>query len=290
MSSLRDTLLAKQRAFTVGRTNDMVNIKDSGQQGYAPDLTTINSNASYVRRNLVCLLIQAPKGFQDLPEPRDWVESLKELVERHPTRIEGLRSTVNVEWYESPVNGAGEMQQDIANITRERSEPSFTWPEKYGKPIRTFLEGWIANLMGDANNKIPMVVTRGLLRNKRIQLLPEYTGAIMLFMELDPTHTQVVEAWLCTNMMPNTTGPIEGSRDITAGGEGVEINVTFSAITQVGYGVRSYAQRIVDAMDLTGANPDLAPPLIDKIDAMVQAAQTGYLHQIEEAGNTYERP
>jgi len=287
MSNLRDTLLAKQRAFTVGHTNDMVNIKDSGQQGYAPDLTTINSNASYVRRNLVCLLIQAPKGFQDLPEPRDWVESLKELVERHPTRIEGLRSTVNVEWYESPVNGAGEMQQDIANITRERSEPSFTWPEKYGKPIKTFLEGWIANLMGDANNKIPMVVTRGLLRNKRIQLLPEYTGAIMLFMELDPTHTQVVEAWLCTNMMPNTSGPIEGSRDLTQGGELNEIQVTFSSITQYGVGVNEYAQKILDSLTLSNANPMLAPSAVTSISADVTKETNGYADQIKDASSSY---
>lgn len=287
MSNLRDTLLAKQRAFTVGHTNDMVNIKDSGQQGYAPDLTTINSNASYVRRNLVCLLIQAPKGFQDLPEPRDWVESLKELVERHPTRIEGLRSTVNVEWYESPVNGAGEMQQDIANITRERSEPSFTWPEKYGKPIKTFLEGWIANLMGDANNKIPMVVTRGLLRNKRIQLLPEYTGAIMLFMELDPTHTQVVEAWLCTNMMPNTSGTIEGSRDLTQGGELNEIQVTFSSITQYGVGVNEYAQKILDSLTLSNANPMLAPSAVTSISADVTKETNGYADQIKDASSSY---
>lgn len=281
----REALLAEQRGITTGAQNRMVNIADGGMQGYAPDYTMVNSNANYVRPPLIAILIQAPRGFKDLPDPDAWIAALKAMIERHATRIEGLRSTLNVEWQETPIGGAGEMQQDVSNITRERSEPSFTWPEKYGKPFKTLLSGWILYLLGDPNNKIPMVVTRGL--TDRVDVLPSYRGATVLFIEPDPTHTRVVEAWLSTNMMPNTSGPIEGSRDLTGGMELNEIQVTFSAVTQYGVGVNEYAQKVLDSLNLNNANPLHAPAFVDDIDADVKRAENGYVEQIDEASNSY---
>lgn len=285
--SEREALLAEQRGITSGAHNHMVNIVDAGMQGYTPDYSMVNSNANYVRPPLIAILVQAPRGFQDLPDPDSWVGALKAMIERHATRIEGLRSTLNVEWQETPIGGAGEMQQDVSNITRERSEPSFTWPEKYGKPFKALLQGWILNLLGDPNNKIPMVVTRNPAN--RYDMLPSYRGATVLFIEPDPTHTRVVEAWMTTNMMPNTSGPIEGSRDLTAGMELNEIQVTFSGVTQYGVGVNDYAQKVLDSLNLANANPFHQPVMIDEIDADVASSENGYVEQIDEASNTYIR-
>lgn len=283
--SEREALLAEQRGITKGAQNHMVNIVESGMQGWTPDYSMVNSNANYVRPPLIAILIQAPRGFQDLPDPDSWVGALKAMIERHATRIEGLRSTLNVEWQETPIGGAGEMQQDVSNITRERSEPSFTWPEKYGKPFKALLQGWILNLLGDPNNKVPMVITRNL--TNRYDMLPSYRGATVLFIEPDPTHTRVVEAWLTTNMMPNTSGPIEGSRDLTAGMELNEIQVTFSGVTQYGVGVNTYAQKVLESLRLKNADPFHQPAMIDEIDANVASSENGYIEQIEDASNTY---
>ena len=285
MSTERSAMLAESRGITHGVQNHMANINLGGQQGYMPDYTILDSNANYVRANLICVLIAAPAGFKDLPDSEAWIGGLKAMVERHATRIEGLRSTLNVEWQETALGGAGEMQQDVSNVTRERSEPAFTWPEKYGKPFKTLLSGWIYNLMQDPNTKVPMVVTRGLA--KRIDMTPAYRGATMLFIEPDVTHTRVVEAWLSTNMMPNTSGPIEGSRDLTAGGELNEIQVTFSAITHYSLGVNEYAQKVLDSLALTNANPMQAPAAFDSVSADVAKHTNGYADQIEAANNSY---
>lgn len=285
MSTERSAMLAESRGITHGVQNHMANINLGGQQGYMPDYTILDSNANYVRANLICVLIAAPAGFKDLPDSEAWIGGLKAMVERHATRIEGLRSTLNVEWQETALGGAGEMQQDVSNVTRERSEPAFTWPEKYGKPFKTLLSGWIYNLMQDPNTKVPMVVTRGLA--KRIDMTPAYRGATMLFIEPDVTHTRVVEAWLSTNMMPNTSGPIEGSRDLTAGGELNEIQVTFSAITHYSLGVNEYAQKVLDSLALTNANPMQAPAAFDSVSADVAKQTNGYADQIEAANNSY---
>lgn len=278
-------MLTENRGITVGAQNHMANIAVGGQQGYMPDYTILDSNANYVRPNLIAVLIQAPLGFKHLPDSDAWIAGLKAMVERHATRIEGLRSTLNVEWQETAIGGAGEMQQDVSNVTRERSEPAFTWPEKYGKPFKTLLSGWIYYLMGDPNTKVPMVVTRGL--TSRVDMVPSYRGATIMFIEPDITHTRVVEAWLSTNMMPNTSGPIEGSRDLTAGGELNEIQVTFSAITQYGVGVNEYAQKILDSLALTNANPMNAPAFMDAVNADVIKQEVGYADQIATANTTY---
>lgn len=288
MKRVKDALMAQDRGPTIGRTNAMANILVSGQNGYMPDLTILDGSANHVKRPLMALLVNAPRGFKDLPDPDAWIGGLKALVERHPQRIEGLRSGLNVETQEVALSGAGEMQQDVSNITRERSEPVFTWVEKYGKPIKAILEGWIINLLGDPNNKIPMVVTRGLA--DRVDLLPTYVGATILFIEPDPSHTRVVEAWLCTNMYPLTTGPVEGSRDLTAGGEIIEMSINFTAVTQYTYGVREWAQRILSSISLANANPNNAPAMADKIDADVaRQTDSGYIDQINDASRTFTR-
>lgn len=288
MKRVKDALMAQDRGPTIGRTNAMANILVSGQNGYMPDLTILDGAANHVKRPLIALLVNAPRGFKDLPDPDAWIGGLKALVERHPQRIDGLRSALNVETQDVALSGAGEMQQDVSNITRERSEPVFTWVEKYGKPIKALLEGWIINLLGDPNNKVPMVVTRGLA--DRVDLLPTYVGATILFIEPDPSHTRVVEAWLCTNMYPLTTGPIEGSRDLTAGGETIEMSINFTAVTQYTYGVREWAQRILSSISLANANPNNAPAFVDKIDAdVVRQTDSGYTDQINDASRTFSR-
>lgn len=279
---------AGRDAFLEGTTSDVADITKGGQMGYMPDLAVINASALYVRKNIVPFVIQTPLGFEDLPEPEKWIAAVKAMFERHATRIEGLRSTVNVEWVETPVGGAGEMQQDVGNITRERSEPSITLPERKGRPFGRLLEGWIYNLMGDPETKVPMVMTRALRKSPNI--LPQYTGATVMFIEPDVTHTKVEKAWLCTNMMPQSSGPIEGSRDLTAGGEILELQITFSAITKVGYGVNVYAQQLLDELNLIGANPSLAPAFVDAIDADVASQEVGYADQINQANTTFLTP
>ena len=286
MASVTNFVLAKGKGFVETNTATAVDITKGGQNGYMPNLAVIDANAAHVRKNLIAISLQAPEGFGDLPEPDMWRAAWKAMVEKHPTRIEGLRATLNVEWVETTINGGNQVQQDVGNVTRERSEPAFTWQEKRGKPFKALLEGWILNLLGDPNNKIPMVVTRGL--TNKVKPLPSYTGATVLFIEPDVTHTEVVEAWLCTNMMPNTSGPIEGSRDLTSGGENVEIQVTFSATTQYGYGVRKYAQTVLDSINLSGINPNLAPAFMQEVDADL-VDQPGYIEQIEEAASTFEK-
>lgn len=282
MSRLADTLLDNKGFNQYGQA-PAVDIRKGGQMGHAPVFDSYVSNASYIRRNLIAILIEAPRGFQDLEDPEYWVATLKNLVELAPLTIEGLNQTLSVEHSENPFGGAGEMQQDITNVTRQRSTPSFTWNEKYGRSVANFLNGWTLNLIMDPETKYPRVVK---LANRPVDLLPDYTGMTVLFIEPDPTHSKVVTSWLSTNMRPNgTVAEIQGRRELTAAGDKTDYTVEFTALTQVGEGVDLLAQEFLDRMTLTGANQNLRQAFITEIDADVEAAGAdgnGYSEQMEE--------
>lgn len=285
---LQNTILGGQ-AYGQYSEAPMVNLQIGGQNGPVTDFSGIEANSAYVRRNIICQLVRAPRGFRDLTNPEVWEQTLKSLVELHVKSIEGLQSTLTVEHVENPVGGAGEMQQDISNVTRARSTPTFVWTEKYGAPVRAFLDGWVQMLMMDPISKAPGIVATG---RRPSDLLPDYTGATMLFFEPDPTFTKVTngKAWLCTNMRPNNqVAENTGRRDLTQGGESQDYSVEFTALTQVGARVTAFAQSRLTAMSLNGMNPNLQNAFTSDIDPYVRDSMNGYAEQLRKvatSGNT----
>lgn len=282
MSRLSEAILKGD--FSKGQS-PMLDIRYGGQMGYAPNLSEFVSHQSYIRRNLVCLLIEAPTGFQYLPEPTWWVSALKSMVEVHAKSIDGFAAGLTVTTFDNAVSGGGELQQDPTNVTRERSNPSFTFVEKYGRPIQSFIHEWITNLIMDPDSKVPNVST--LPGVKPEDLLADVYGATMLFFEPDPTFTTISKAWLTTNMYPLLTGEITGKRDLTAPGEELTLSINFSGLSQSTLGVRAFAQTLLDSINITNANPHLRPAFVQKInDDVAAATQNGYKAQAETLGST----
>jgi hypothetical protein len=105
-------------------------------------------------------------------------------------------------------------------------------------------------------------------------LLDRYS-ATMLFIEPDPTHRYVLDAWVTTNMFPKGTGQISAKRDLTSPGEIRTLDIDFTGVSQYGAGVRRFAQEILTNIDITGANPFLRNSFIQRISADVLAAGDG---------------
>lgn len=284
MARLTDAILQNNHAFAAGRQNPMVDLSKGGQMGYAPDYTQWVSNQSYIRRNLFCLLVEAPRGFNYLQNGDKYVGVLKSLVELHALSIDGLQAGLEVETSETPVGGGGQMQQHFTNVTEARSNPVFRFDEKYGMPVASFFRSWITHLMMDPHSKVANIGT--LSGNKPTDMLADMYSATMLFIEPDPTHTKVVKSWLCTNMFPTGTGEIVGRRDLTAAGEQTTYDITFTALSQFGLGVDQFAQQMLDGINITGANPYLRPAFINQVAADVRAAANGYEQQVEQLGSS----
>jgi hypothetical protein len=280
MARLTDAVLG-DKGYGKGAQAPMLNLLHGAQGGSLTNVAEYISNAPYVSCNLIARLIEAPRGFRDLPDPDRWVEALKTLVELHPRVIDGLKMGIEGDFSEIAFGGAGEVQQTIKNATRQRSEPVFTYDEKYGRPIWNFFNGWFRNLIMDPETKYPAVVSNNIAG--LTDLLPDYRAATMLFFEPDPTHTKVMKAWLITNMMPKADGETDGKRDLTAEGETQEHQIGFTGIQQVGVGVNQFAQKILDSMNLTGLNPNLKPAFINAITADVKAGASGFAETLSAA-------
>lgn len=283
MSRLQGTILG-QNAYGKTKTAPMVDVIHGGQFGHMPDYTAYVSSTPYVRKNIIAKVLEAPRGFRDLPDGQRYIDAWKAIVELAPKTIDGLASGLTADFAENPFGGAGEMIYNIQNMTRAQSVPNFTWDERYGKPIQAFHTAWMLQLMMDPESKYPWVVSNG--SKKPTDLLLDYMAGTVLFFEPDPTHSKVVDCWLCTGMMPKSDGTREGRKDGTQGGEALELQIEYTATTQVGAGVFALAQKFLDEINLTGVNPNTRPAFIDKVEADVKAGKAGYAEQISEVART----
>jgi hypothetical protein len=272
----------------------MLNFSFGGQQGWTPNLTEWVSNQAYVRRHLIPILLEAPRFFELMPNSAQWYSALKALVELHCLKIDGLKGTLEVETEEHAVGGAGEVQEEFVNVKRERSTPTFTFQEKYGLPIQTFLTSWITYGMMDPESKFAntMTFTRRKASDNSLtpaqtppdQLADFYTMS-MLFIEPDPTHQFVQRSWTVTNMFPKTAGEVVGTRDLNTGMEMLTLDIEFTALSQHNLGNNLFAQSVLDSINLVNANPYLRHSFIDGLQAKVEKYHTGYDHNVRTITN-----
>lgn len=284
MARQSDLLLGANRAFNTSSTVPKVNIAgiNAGQNGLLPDLRGLAANASYMKSNTICVVLQTPRGFNHLPNPEEWHAAFKALLETGSNSIEGLNSTINVEYGQNPLGASGEQQDDWAKVTRERSQPVHVIREKYGKPVKAMMDSYIRYLIADPETQVPLVMS---LTDAPTDQLPDFTSFTCLYFEPDPLHKFVQDAWLVTNMMPDTGGEVVGRRDLTASRESVDYTITWTGIQQVGAGVNQMAQGILDRMALSGINPTNRAAFMSEINADLTNTDQGYAEVMQQAAS-----
>jgi hypothetical protein len=283
MSRLTNTLMPAGTAFAAGAKVNVVDPMNGGMMGFFPDLHEWVSNQAYIRKNLVCVLVEPPKAFNFLNDKEKCVGVLRAMVELHPKSIQGLTATLEVETAETPVGGGGQMHEHVVDVKEARSNISFQWDEKEGMPFERFLRMWITMCLMDPNTKVAGVSS---LANGPSDMLADMYSATMLFFEPDSQHKNVMKAWLCCNMFPKTSGENIGRRELTAGSEITTYDVAFSNIAQYGVGVVAFAQRILDGLNQSGANASFRPAFVDAIDANVLNAKKSYGSNIADLAAT----
>lgn len=262
------------KAYSQNTTSPVIDLQYGGQMGIAPEYAEWVSNSQYVRKNLIPIVMSAPKAFMKLRDPEYWIGTWRALVELQAISITGLEAGLEVDFAETPFGGSGLVQQDFINVTERQSNISFKWNEKYGLPVHRFLDGWIRNLMQDPHTKVANINT--FAGNREGDMLADKYTSTILFIEPDPTHTTVVKAWLVTNMMPKNSGQVSGARDLTQAGETSTYDVEFTGIPQYGLGVNALAQKVLDGISITGANPYNRQAFVQNISEEVAATRKGY--------------
>lgn len=283
MARLTDTFVQNPPYYN--HKAPIIDLKQGGQFGHMMDYKALASSTPYVRQNLIAILLEAPRGFSLMPQPNLWRASLKAIIEEQSKSISGLESNLSVENVEHEVGGAGEKIAAVSNVTRGVSAPSHTVNEKYNMPVATFINSWILELMMDPETKYPNIITRGDKRAELTDHLADFYGATVLYFEPDPIFKNVIKAWLCYFVRPAQNGVnIEGSRDLTAGKEELQAEITMTATTQVGGGVIELAQKILNGLNPTNTNPWQRPAAIEDVSADIKALNdTGYAQGMSNA-------
>lgn len=280
--STRDLdIILGQTAFGRGQNVTMLDPSKGGQFGYSNNLTEWLSEQAYVRGHLLPFVLKMPGFFEIMPDTNKYRGITKELFERRARVIEGFNAGLKVDVDEHAFGSAGEMMQEPTNVTRARTEPVFTWQEIYGNSIQRYLDTWIRYGIMDPDTKFALMSTiDGKQPDDR---LADWYTMTMAFVEPDPTMRKVVKSWIVTNMYPLETGDIIGKRDTTAAQEMLTLTIPFSGIASSNLGSTKLAQSLLDAIDLTGADPYLVPAFMQEPDAIV-AAERGFKDQIADMG------
>lgn len=277
---LTDAILSGS-AYGTTATNVM-NLAHGGQNGFMARIGSTGtdsgtydswiSNQAYVQKNIIPVVISYPKFLDKMPDSAVWIAAFKELIEEHPLTIEGLTSGLTADFDEHRIGGAGEMQEEITDMKRARSTPSFTFKEKLGKSIQKFIDYVMRYGYMDPDTKIPLV--KQYYTAEGIYTAEMYTATI-LFIEPDAIHQNVVDAWLCTNMMFKSNGDRTGKRDLGSAGSTLDLNIEMTSITMNNEAVLTFAKTILSSLTVLNKIPDtgLTVPAT-KIDETISAITT----------------
>lgn len=236
-----------------------------------------NSNAPYIKMNVIPVLLDYPKFFDFMPNSDQWIMILKSLMEKLPLTIDGLNSTINVEFDESPAT-RHEVLEEATNSTRERSSITYNFKERANRSIQNFLDIWIRYGIMDPDTSTALVSQfidspdqyNGIY-------LPNFKSCTMMFIEPDLMRKQVVNAWFCTNMQPKTTGEITGKADIRSAAEAPELSIGFTSITLNNQATKELAQSLLDKMQVFKLLPDIdILPSDDTIHPNIAAHNSGF--------------
>ena len=268
MARLADAILQPKEAY--GGHSGTINLRHGGQFGLMPRIgakdysgnhfAEIVSTHAYVRKNVIPIVLDYPRGLDLMPDAIKWIDAYKNMIETIPTSIEGLSSGLTVDVDEHPIGGAGEMLEEITNVTRARSTLSFTYRERAGKSINKFLDILIRYLYMDPDQKrplIPRLFPNAGLQDVKGMYTPDYYTGTVLFIEPDTTTRVVVDAWLCTNMFFKSNGERTGRRAITQAGELVEHSIESSCVTMCNESVKILADEILGSLNILNSTPDV---------------------------------
>lgn len=280
MSDYVQRMLGRQ-GFAKNALSPLVDPRMGAQMGFMPNFRELPSNTPYTRKPMIPILVQHPLFMDYIDGGQLLKDTLKVLVEEHPLSIEGINLTMTPDFAETPVGGAGQKQKIISNMTLAESAPSFSYQEKYGKVITRFYTFWKKVAMMDPETKFPQILH--MASEMPEEILENFMSMTMLFIEPDPTHRYVVEAALCSNMMPASGIPRELARNLPDGDQALQFSMEFTAVTESTDAVFDFAQEVLNSITLTGVSPNNRPAAFDSIHADLLASSRGYKESIDEA-------
>ncbi|MNQ09714.1 hypothetical protein D3C85_225350 [compost metagenome] len=276
MGRYADTLTNKAYAERAQMT--VLNMAVQGQQGYLTDMQYYPSATDYIRKPLIIKVLQAPAGLMMLPNGQLYVAAYKNFIENWMQSWNGFNRTLTVNTQETQLGNAGEVFQTPSRVSRARSQITSTVVDKDRRPIMRFMEDMVRYLFMDPDTGHPLLT--GVSDRFTDQLADVYGGTIIAF-EPDKTFRYVENSWLITNFwLHQEIGENIGNRQLQQDGELATYNLSWTGWQKVGYAVDKLAQGFMDAVRVSGMDPQYQANFVTGVDSNVSAVATGFTEQI----------
>ena len=234
------------------------------------------SDSAHITRNLICILLEAPRFFDYMPNKDINMGVLKTLIESRPISVTGFDSELNVATVEHAVGADGSQFVQPAGTTRNRSNPTFEYIDIQGRGIMKWVDMYIRWGVEDPDTRFALV--RNLIDKNDPTYDGVYTADFYSFsfiaFETDVLCKHIVDAYLCCNCFFTKSGTRTNKRDKTAPGELVTLSYEMQPITLNNREVMLFAQSILDGLDKLSILPDDGiVPTTNRIEAAIAAQE-----------------
>lgn len=197
------------------------------------------SNQAYFPKNLILFVVRTPK----VPIPGIPGDMLKRVLELYPISITGLKRSFKTK------------DRDMAR-TQQRFEavPSVVrmeFGEKFGRVIGKMFETMARRVCEIAVN--------------------DNTTVDFMLVEPDPTHTLVLDAWLCSDMWPSEVENIDGELDITSAKDPAHVDVTWSGHVERSIKIDEQAQELLTQINVASSNPYTSAEFVNALAKSLEA-------------------
>ena len=270
---LTDALIGDKAMGRYGLGRPMLDPRYGGQNGYTTDYPSFINHEAYVQANLIIKVLAVPRGFSYLPDAQVWIETAKAFFERQIVSLDGLRAKLQGDFASYAFGSAGEEQEVIRDMKRERSQITTEFIERKGLPFTEFFDFQLQAFGMHEETKWPLMTA---ITNEMTDNLSDMIAYTILAFEPDPMLKTVLKAWIGVDLKPKEGAEVNGKFNKNSPGDIMTISTSWTGIWQYGYGPRRYATEVLKSMNFVGANANLRNPVMDRITAEVSGAATGY--------------
>jgi hypothetical protein len=223
----------------------------------------------YVKKNLIAVPIDYPKGLDYMPNAAWWIRAYIAIMSTLPTSITGVDSTVTTQTDETAFDNSGNMLTSITGVKGSAVNISLSIKERYGKTLVKVMTAIIEHLYGDRYSQIPKV-SPYIPEGERLAWGPRYQCGTTLYFELDPLGREVADAMIVFNQSFDQAGTRQMAKEVGGNMGGVELSYSIPGIGYNGPGAFELAAKVVKRQQLWRQNGDIIKLPTEDVDNTIR--------------------
>lgn len=268
-------------AGRVAAGDDMTvaNIVQGAQYGFAPSIPDMDVITPLVLRPVVPIVTHVPTMMTNY-QPKS-ASILKNLVECHAKRIDGIDPSYTIEGASVPAGPDGQELFTPTNAKRAQLSPSMTFDEINGNLVWSFFRDWM-RMIKDPDTQassLAGVIEPGTTLQPHVM---SFFSMDVLFIQYDITmqSQNIIDAYFVTSMWPNDIGAAGYKKEVGVS-DHPERTIAFYGVLQHNRQTRAIGKKIAEVLQLHRYNADFEAPAATDVEAAIKSE--GIANEIAQA-------